>query len=380
MNEKTAQIAVQEDILVVDDDPENLAVLMSVLELQGYRVRPVSTGAMALCAAKMKAPDLILLDINMPEMDGFEVCQRLKADPRLHAIPVLFLTADSQVEEKVKAFALGGVDYITKPFSIPEVQARVELYLQFQRNERQLRDSYNHLQDLENLRDGLVHMLVHDLRGPLSSIATALPLVIEEAVGSLSPDSQLMLGEILKISERLVRMVTSVLDVNKLEAGRMQLNLAECDLAQIAHDAIADQEAEAGERVFVFASPGPMPVRVDEEILFRVFQNLLGNALKHTPRGGEVRVEIGTTGDGTMVRVSDCGPGIPKELHKKIFMKFGAPAAPLAQRRHFSTGLGLPFCKLAVEAHGGIIGVDSEPGRGSDFWFRLPATAMVAHA
>ena len=108
MNEKTAQIAVQEDILVVDDDPENLAVLMSVLELQGYRVRPVSTGAMALCAAKMKAPDLILLDINMPEMDGFEVCQRLKADPRLHAIPVLFLTADSQVEEKVKAFALGG--------------------------------------------------------------------------------------------------------------------------------------------------------------------------------------------------------------------------------------------------------------------------------
>jgi len=365
------------DILVVDDTPENLTILMDMLRDTGYHVRPVSSGPMALQAATAKPPDLILLDIQMPGMDGYEVCRILKRDPGLASIPVLFLSAFTESEHRIQAFEVGGVDYIPKPFHEEELLARVGLQLRLLRNERELRGNYESLQQLENLRDSLVHMLVHDLRSPLSSVAGSMELVLPEARALLSPDSTMILEEILYVSKRLLQMVTSVLDVNKLEAGRMKLHIAANDLVKIAQEAIAGQQALAGNRGIVLEAPETVMANVDGEILHRVFQNLLNNALKFTPAGGTVRVEIGNDTEWHVARISDSGPGIPRDLHEKIFEKFGE-VSETSKSRHgfFSTGLGLPFCRMAIEAHGGTIKVDSEPGKGSSFWFRLPLRAV----
>ncbi len=361
------------DILMVDDTPENLTVLMGMLADKGYRIRPVSNGPLALEIAAAEPPDLILLDIQMPGMDGYEVCRALKRDVRLARIPVIFLSAFVEPEHRAKAFEAGGVDYVSKPFSAEEVIARVGVHVRLLRDERKLRESYERLLELEKLRDSLTHMLVHDLRGPLGGIKGCLDFMLDEARAILSPVALDMFEEIQKTTDWLLQTVTSVLDVNKLEAGQMRLRRAEVDMAEIAQDAIASQKGYAMDRMFILDAPRSIPAFVDRDIVYRVFQNLLTNALKFTPERGEVRVEVGQDNAKVFAKVIDHGPGIPKDLHGRIFEKFGQVSVEATSRRGlFSTGLGLPFCKMAVEAHGGSIGVDSEPGKGSNFWFRMP--------
>lgn len=367
-------LQVPADILVVDDAQDDLTILKELLGSQGYQVRPVSSGTMALVAAHAKAPDLVLLDIQMPGMDGYQVCRSLKLDPSLSEIPVIFLSSFTEPGHKLKAFEAGGADYVTKPFVAEEVLARVGVHTRLIQRNRELRDNYERLQDIERLRDGLVHMIVHDLRSPLSGLALCLDVVMDDVRDQIPPASLELLAEGHKVAERLIRLVTSVLDVSKLEAGLMELNLSECDLTRVAADAIADQKTAAGDRILVLDALDTVTAWADEDILFRVFQNLLGNAIKHTLPGGMILVNVkgGNDGKDGVVAVSDSGPGIPKDLHEKIFTKFGVAGEALARRGVFSTGLGLSFCKLAIEAHRGSIGVDSEPGMGSTFWFCLP--------
>src|SRR3989339_730306 len=162
------------DILVVDDTPANLQLLTGMLKERGYRVRPVPSGKLAIQAARSQTPDLILLDVNMPEMNGYEVCEQFKADAALREIPVLFISALGETMDKMKAFAVGGVDYVTKPFQFEEVDARVQTHLKLrrlqieqERQNRQLRESYDQLKKLEELQDNLTHMIIHDMRSPL---------------------------------------------------------------------------------------------------------------------------------------------------------------------------------------------------------------------
>ena len=150
-------------IMVVDDTPANLRLLTGMLKERGYKVRPVSSGKFALQTAKHDPPDLILLDIIMPEMNGYEVCECLKADEQLSGIPVIFISALNETMDKVKAFKVGGVDYVTKPFQFEEVQARVATHLELRRQKRLVQESNEQLRKLEELRDNLVHMVVHDM-------------------------------------------------------------------------------------------------------------------------------------------------------------------------------------------------------------------------
>src|SRR5215207_6121909 len=174
-------------VLVVDDTPDNLRLLTGVLEQMGHEVRPVRSGSQALSAARHARPDLVLLDVNMPEMDGYEVCGRLKAAPQLKDIPVIFLTALSDIADKVKAFEVGGVDYITKPFHIEEVQARVRTHLALRSAALELSRSYAKLQKLEQLREDLVDMMVHDMRSPLAVLTGHLEFLKSDCE-SLSPE------------------------------------------------------------------------------------------------------------------------------------------------------------------------------------------------
>jgi signal transduction histidine kinase len=360
------------NLLIVDDSPTNLQLLAGLLRQHGFIVRPVLSGELALQAARHEAPDLILLDINMPKMNGFEVCERLKADAGLKDIPVIFVSALDEVIDRIRAFGVGGVDYVTKPFQFEEVEARVRTHVALRRQQRQVTESYNRLAELEGLRDSLVHMIVHDLRSPLMGILGLQELALEDPATQASPILKECLSEAFSASTRLVDMVNSILDVSRLEAGKMPLNLQACGMNEMVRHGIALLAGlTAGREVTVTPWPSDAGVHCDPDLIQRVISNLVGNAIKHTPRTTPIGVTVSTAADSVTVTVRDAGPGIPPEFLPRLFEKFGQ-ADLRAKGRAFSTGLGLAFCELAVKAHGGTISVESQVGHGSTFWFTLP--------
>ena len=358
---------------MVDDTPANLELLSGMLKGRGYKVRAAVSGELALRAVRNSPPDLILLDIMMPEMDGYEVCEKLKAEERLKEIPVIFLSVLSETMDKVKAFGAGGVDYITKPFQFEEVEARVETHLELRRQKLLLVESYNKLRELEKMRDSLVHMIIHDLRSPLAGIFAYLQLISENAKNVLSPDSVRNINEAMKAAKQMIQMVSDVLDTSKMEEGQMKLQLAECDLGHILIEGISGLKSIFNGREVRFTPPEhPLKVLADREIISRVVQNLLANAIKFTPKDGAlIRLGIEPAGDRVRVRIEDNGRGVAPENREKIFEKFAQVELRDGHQRN-STGLGLTFCKLAVEAHDGSIGIDGKEDKGSSFWFELP--------
>ncbi|HCC49300.1 MAG TPA: hypothetical protein DEQ38_14485 [Elusimicrobia bacterium] len=371
----------QPSVLMVDDTPANLELLSVMLKGRGYRVRAAVSGRLALQAARNDPPDLILLDISMPEMDGYEVCAKLKSEERLKDIPIIFLSALTETMDKVKAFGAGGVDYIIKPFQFEEVEARVAAHLELRRQKVLLQENYIRLRELEKKRDDLVHMIVHDLRTPLTVIAGYNTLITEDRKNVLSGESAAYISENMKAVQQMIQIVSDVLDTSKMEEGQMTLKLENCDLGGLLEESASGMESLLEGRKIRFTPPvNPAFVRADKELVFRVIQNLLGNALKYTPdNSGLIQVKLQPAGGRVRVIVSDNGPGIAPEHRARIFEKFGQVGIRTDQKR-YSTGLGLTFCKLAVEAHGGSIGVEGEAGQGSSFWFDLPVNGPARDA
>lgn len=367
-------------IMLVDDTPANLKLLEEMLQEQGYRVAQFPSGAMALKAAARNPPDLILLDILMPEMDGFEVNRRLKADENLKDIPVLFISALADTDHKIKAFSSGGLDYVTKPFQEAEVLARVKTHLELRSQQvrieaqkRQLQEDHDRLRELEELRDNLVHMIVHDMRSPLTGLLGFAEMLMGElkklGQDELASDAE----QILATGNSLRDMITTLLDINRMESKEMPLDKEPCDLREVVANAMASLGALVNNSTVLFAPPpDAMSAVCDPEVSCRIVDNLIANAVKFADSRGEVRIVLNRVPDGIKVTVSDTGPGIPPEHHTRIFEKFGQVATG-KERDKYSSGLGLAFCKLAVEAHGGRIGVESAVGKGSAFWFVLPA-------
>ncbi len=378
MSEKSRKI----DILVVDDTPANLDLLSEMLRAKGYKVRPVPAGHLALRAAASAPPDLILLDIKMPDMSGYEVCRRLKADDRLKDIPVIFISALQETLDKVHAFASGGVDYVTKPFQFEEVVARVGTHLRIrqlqseleQQNSR-LQASVQELRKLEELRNNLTDMIVHDMRSPLTGISEYLALGLESS--ELPEKTRKWLNEAKECTRVLMEMANTLLDVSRMEAGELPLKPTLCDFRTLADQAADSMRMMAEQKGITVRVIGDSePVSCDQDLIRRVINNLLHNALKYTPKGGAVGIVISRAAEGPHIKVTDTGCGIPPEYHERIFEKFGqVPAEGRGSRR--SSGLGLAFCRLALQSHHGQIGVESEPGKGSTFWFTLPADKLT---
>jgi len=368
------------NILIVDDIPANQELLFAVLEKNQYRLRSAVSGELALKAVNEEPPDLILLDIIMPEMNGYEVCRRLKEDVNLKDIPVIFLSALNEPMDKAKAFGAGGVDYITKPFQFEEVQARVKTHLALYRQKRRLQENYDKLRELEKLRDGMTHMIVNDLRAPLTGIYGILQIVSENDKKTLSEDNVRDIAEAMKAAKQTIQLVSDVLDTNKMENGQMMLKPAQCDLNRILEECVSGMKPLFEGREIRFVPPeSPVTVLADREILIRVIQNLLSNAIKFTLRdGGFIRLAIEPDGHRVRVRVDDNGQGVEPENRQKIFEKFGQEELRFSRQR-YSSGMGLSFCKLMVEAHGGSIGVEGkkDAASGSSFWFELPVNGPV---
>ncbi len=359
-------------ILVVDDNEANRLLLQEFLELEGHHVLLASNGAEALeCAAK-HLPDLMLLDVNMPRMDGLEVCRRVRADPVSRALPIILVTALAERSHRLQGIAAGANDYLTKPIDRADLLLRVGNALGLRRLHQEVADQYRQLQELERMRDSLVHMLVHDLRSPLTGISGYLELSTDRVRDLGSPELLADFEDMGQSVRMLTDMVSNVLDVSRFEADAMPLNRVEVDLRTLAAEAIATLGRSRHATVHFTPPPEAVPAMADADVIRRVIANLVGNAIKFTPTGGAVVVEVGPGSSGPKVRVTDTGPGIPVEHHHRIFEKFGQVAGAEGPKIAAS-GLGLTFCKMAVEAHGGKIGVESEVGKGSTFWVFLPA-------
>lgn len=365
-------------ILVVDDEERHRRLLRDMLEADGYRVEVAKDGKTALERVKEAPPDVILLDVMMPGVDGFEVCRQLKKAPETAPIPVLLVTSLSEREDRIAGIRAGANDFLTKPVNLREVMLRVKNALYAKWLFDQVQQNLKRLKELEALRDSLIHMVVHDMRTPLTVMTANLSFLEETAAKKLDFDEKESLKDAHDSTNTLMKMVNSLLDISRLEAGKMPLNLTGVDLCMLVHKALTQMGTlVASERVHCDPCGRSVPVACDSELILRVVINLVGNAIKFASNEGKVRIEVRQDDHYGKISVTDTGPGIPPEYHEKVFEKFGQ-VETIRKGKHYSTGLGLAFCKLAVEAHGGRIGVDSRVGRGSTFWFLLPAETQRA--
>lgn len=375
--------------LVVDDNDANRDLLARRLEADGYAAASAQNGKQALEMLQAGTFDLVLLDIMMPEVDGYEVLKGIKADARLQHIPVIMISALSELESVARCIEMGAEDYLPKPFNPTLLKARISACLEKKRaRDREMhlfdqaQQNYKRLQELEKLRDDLTHMIIHDLRTPLTSVISGMQTL--DVIGDLNEDQRQVMGIAVTGGETLLGMINDLLDLEKLESGAMPLDYAVLSAAALVASAISQVASLAEDKrlklVRKFAPDVP-PIQADEGKLIRTLVNLLANSIKFTPSGGSVTVGARNGKDGQSVEffVSDTGEGIPTEAFGRIFEKFGQVESRQGGR-NMSTGLGLTFCKLAVESHGGHIEVESTPGEGSTFCFTIPLAQTSVYA
>jgi signal transduction histidine kinase len=359
-------------VLVVDDEEANRVLLHDILELRGHRVSMATDGEEGLARARELKPDVILLDVMMPKLDGFQVCQRLKGDPATAVAPILLVTSLDARQDRLRGIQAGANDFITKPIDAMDLTLRVRNAVSSKRVFDRLELQFQQLRALEDMRDSLVHMVVHDLRSPLTGIQAYLELLQMELGTTAGHDALDYVSAAIATLQRMKMLVAGVLDVSRFEAGQMPVNLGSVELTALVAEAVASLgPTSPTPRMILDLPAAPVNGWCDRELTGRVIGNLVGNAFKFTPDTGEIR--IGLTPGETAVRISvrDSGRGIPEQDHARIFEKFGQSSNGGGGRQH-STGLGLTFVKLAVEAQGGTVGLNSTVGRGSEFWFTLP--------
>jgi signal transduction histidine kinase len=375
-------------VLIVDDEPTNLMVLEGLLSPLQYDLRQAANGSEALESVAANPPDLILLDVMMPGMSGFEVCRRLKSRPGTQFIPIVLVTALADRDSRVTGIEAGADDFITKPVDAHELRARVRSLLRIKslhdevegKNEslneanRELLRRYEDLRRLEVMRETLTQMIVHDLRNPLGAVLGFVRLLKRKGLVSQEEAAQHALLAIHACGQTLMDMITAMLDVAKLEAGEMPLSPGKVDLGQVVAEVEMGMRSLLEHKRLEFhldLPEGLPPLVADRESLRRILVNIVGNAIGFSPNAGRISVSARPEEGFLRVSVRDEGPGISSEDQGRIFEKFGQVESRQSGRK-YTTGLGLTYCKMAVEAHGGRIGVESEVGAGSVFWFTLP--------
>jgi len=363
-------------VLVVDDIPKNLQVVGTLLRNAGYELMPATNGADSLEGARMHLPDLILLDLMMPEMDGLEVCRRLKADPLTQPIPVIFLTASNEMEHLVKGFEVGAVDYVTKPFNPPELLARVRTHLELKHARDTIVRHGQELTQLNEEKNEFMGIAAHDLRSPLNAVKGYTEMIREDPAMEQRERDEL-LDRIHSATTGMAEMVQNLLDANRIERGELRLHLVPTDLSALAGSVTEAQRpcaAAKQQTLHLEATAVSVTAPVDPNVMVQVLENLVSNAVKYSPPGRDIFVRLKKAATSARVEVRDEGPGLSAEDQKKLFGKFARLSAKPTGGEH-STWLGLSIVKKLVEAMNGRVWCESQPGQGATFIVEFPTTS-----
>ncbi len=360
-------------LLIVDDIIDNIRIIASLLKSKGILVTPATSGEQALGLSVAKKPDLILLDVQMPEMDGFEVCKKLKENPLTKNIPVIFLTARTETEDIMKGFNLGAIDYITKPINSDEVMARIKTHLELKKSKDIINEQNINLSELNATKDKFFSIIAHDLKNPISNFRD-LTKVLVENFGSLSDSDKVeYLTMMNKSSERLFSLLENLLEWSRSQRGLIQFSPIQLDLNYIIDNIISLMTplAQKKEISLVKNINSNINIVADVNMLNTVIRNIVSNSIKFTETNGNITVGAKNFDNYIEVFIEDSGIGISPENISKLF-HIDSNISTLGTSNEKGTGIGLILCKEFIEKHNGKIWVESEVGKGTKFTFVIP--------
>lgn len=382
-------------VLIVDDIPENLQVLSNILYEKGIEISFATNGKQALETIAYNPPDLILLDISMPEMDGYEVCERLKKSPETIDIPVIFLTARTQTEDVIKGFEIGAVDYVTKPFNASELVSRVFTHLELKKS-RDIIDRQNmELKELNATKDKFFSIVAHDLKNPFNTMMGFAELLLMNFERMEKEKVKKFHRLMYKASKNGFDLLENLLQWARAQTGRLQWEPSEIDMKILVSQNfdLLNSNAQNKNIALVSKITQPLTCFADGNMISTVLRNLISNAIKFSKPGGQIIVSAKTftkivpvvTDEAdeqedkptekevefAEITVSDKGVGMKEKDIKKLFRIDVHHTTPGTNEEQ-GTGLGLILCKEFVEKNGGSIRVESTFGKGSDFIFTIP--------
>ncbi len=373
------QVTEKPFILAIDDEQLNLELLRFILERNDFIFKGTSNVDHFFELLAEQRPDLILLDVIMPSIEGFELCEKLKGRKEYKDIPVIFLTGKVNVRDKVRGFQVGGVDYVTKPFNEQELIARIQTHVELRRAKNQIEQQAENLRQSNALKDRMFSIIGHDLRSPLSAAKLKMDFIMR---GIIDPKTDQFVDEtvfeLLKTMDEALSLLQNLLGWAKSESNQIQVIPEHLDLGDIVEQTFRLLKLGSEHKKITLINNIPLEtyVHADLNTTKTVLRNLLSNAIKFTPIDGEIQVNAISKKDRTIVEVQDNGQGIPSEDIPKIlnpkehFSKLGTEKEP-------GTGLGLVLCQNFVTKNGGTLKIKSTVGKGSTFYFDLPIGEKV---
>lgn len=362
-------------ILVVEDSPLTRRKLRFLLQHKGYQVFEARSGEEALWLAPECRPDLILLDVMLDGINGFETCRRLKRTPSLLEVPVIFLTGKTETQDIVEGFEAGASDYIGKPFRPAEAFPRIQTHLKVRLLSDFRRQNIEQLRSLNQAKDRFLRMASHDLRNPLSAICGLTEMMAEESFGELNAEQKEILASIGSAADGMGALLRDLLEISSLEKGMEECRFSRHSLFDVVQSVVHLAKAPASKKgieVSLHAEGTGFEGVFDKNQIRRVLENLVSNAIKFSPFDRHVEVFLHRRGDGFQVSVCDRGPGVPKGEQNLLFKEFSRTSVRPTNGEE-STGLGLSICRKIILSHGGSIEMSNRPEGGACFTFTLPA-------
>lgn len=357
-------------LLIVDDEPANISLLKRLFEPH-YRVMSVMSGQDALDLLAQAPFDLVLLDIMMPDMNGIETLSHIRSKSNTADLPVILVSALSEVDDIVRGLQLGANDYITKPVEIDLMLARVQTQLTVKRLQDERKQHIAELQDAHQMKDSFLQMASHDLKGPLGNIGMS-QFLLRRIVADHAEGLEL-LDMIEDVVENMEHVIKDFLDSAALQSGKLDIQLENITVEEIVYDILGQYKLTAQKKEIELQAPAvPGIMSADRQRIAQVLNNLVSNAIKYSPRGSIVTVWAEETHGVVRILVADQGPGIPVEERSRLFTQFGKLSTRPTEGEN-STGLGLWIVKHLVSIQNGQVGFDCPHEGGTIFWIELPA-------
>lgn len=377
-------------VLIIDDDPQNLKLLSYTLSEAGYRVALANSGRVALESLQRRRPDLVLCDVVMPDLDGYEVCRQLKADPQFCDIPLIFLTARTSTQDLLNGFQAGAVDYVTKPFSQAEVLARVQTHTALKQAQdtiktknAELEQLNQHLTALNQEKNQFLTLAAHDLKNPLSTLMLRAEIAEESLMGFQPAERERIQDFLHKVqydAQCMHSIVSNLLEINRIESGGVKIRPSRFDAVELMQELTERYQPSASRKQLdldLILPEASLEVVTDRLLVYQIADNLLSNAVKYSPPGGQIQVSLKQQATTAELIIQDQGPGFSLEDKSRMFQKFTRLSAqPTAGES--STGLGLSIVKQLANLLKAELRLESEPGQGSRFLVNLPLQHQAA--